>query len=219
MALVTLQVIEGIEAGQEFIDLETPITIGREEDNDIRLNDERVSRFHAKIQDDNGRIILTDLESTNGTRVNGHPIRVRILRAGDQVTIGRCVLVYGSKSELGSEAESASSDDVQYPIESGATFQAQDVSASVEFPEAFPKGPPIPPLGLSPLHAAEVTDMLEYFRAEVMYSLHRIAEINRDADEVIVLPRYAWHRLQMVPARIARYIERISEPSHGEERS
>ena len=85
MATVTMQVLEGFEAGRLYCDLHTPITIGREEDNDIRLNDDRVSRFHAKIQEDAGRVILTDLDSTNGTRVNGHPVRMRVLQLGDQI--------------------------------------------------------------------------------------------------------------------------------------
>ena len=85
MATVSFQVLEGFEAGHLYCDLETPVTIGREEDNDIRLNDDRVSRFHAKIQEDAGRIILTDLESTNGTRVNGHPVARARLRPGDRI--------------------------------------------------------------------------------------------------------------------------------------
>jgi predicted component of type VI protein secretion system len=88
MALVTLQVLEGLERGQVYAGIPTPVTIGREDDNHIRLNDERVSRFHAKIQEDNGRIILTDLDSTNGTRVNGHPVQMRVLQVGDQLSIG-----------------------------------------------------------------------------------------------------------------------------------
>ena len=64
MAQVSFQVLDGLERGVVFTDLQTPITIGREDDNDIRLNDERVSRFHAKVQEDDGHIILTDLQST-----------------------------------------------------------------------------------------------------------------------------------------------------------
>ncbi len=71
MGLVTLQVLDGFEMGQVFENLATPVSIGRERDNDVALNDEQVSRFHAKIQDADGRLILTDLDSTNGTRVNG----------------------------------------------------------------------------------------------------------------------------------------------------
>src|ERR1700691_3013396 len=100
MAKVTLQLLEGLERGLMFRDLATPVTIGREDDNTVRLNDERVSRFHAKIQEDGGQIILTDLESTNGTRINGHPIQMRVLQIGDQIAIGRCLLLFGSPEEI-----------------------------------------------------------------------------------------------------------------------
>src|SRR3954454_21060301 len=84
---VTFQVLEGIDKGRVFRDLATPVTIGREEGNGLRLNDERVSRFHAKIQKDSDDIILTDLESTNGTRVNGSVVQIRRLRHGDRVCL------------------------------------------------------------------------------------------------------------------------------------
>src|SRR5436305_5824005 len=100
MTKLTFQVLEGIDKGRIFRDLATPVTIGREEGNLLRLNDERVSRFHAKVQYDNGEIILTDLESTNGTRVNGTVIRIRRLRPGDRVSVGRSVLLFGSQEEI-----------------------------------------------------------------------------------------------------------------------
>src|SRR5579871_731724 len=100
VARITIQVLEGFERGRVYEDLPTPVTIGREEDNTIQLNDERVSRFHVKIQEDNGRVILTDLESTNGTRINGHPVQMRVLQFGDQLSIGRSILVYGSAGEI-----------------------------------------------------------------------------------------------------------------------
>src|SRR5436853_4070040 len=89
MATVTFQVLEGIDRGRIFRNLATPITIGREEGNGLRLNDERVSRFHAKVQQDNDDIVLTDLESTNGTRVNGRVVQIRRLRPGDRICVGR----------------------------------------------------------------------------------------------------------------------------------
>src|SRR3984957_1337586 len=100
MAAVTFQIIEGIDKGRTFREMPTPITIGREEGNLLRLNDERVSRYHAKVQYDNGEIILTDLESTNGTRVNGNVIQIRRLRAGDQIGVGRSILLFGSEQEI-----------------------------------------------------------------------------------------------------------------------
>jgi len=55
MTLVTISILEGLERGQTFHDLTPPVTIGREEDNVIQLNDERVSRVHAKLQEDRGQ--------------------------------------------------------------------------------------------------------------------------------------------------------------------
>src|SRR5204863_9552311 len=100
MPPVTFQILEGIDKGRIFRDLPTPVTIGREEGNLLRLNDERVSRFHAKIQFDNDDVILTDLDSTNGTRLNGNPIQIRRLRAGDRVGVGRTIMVFGSTAEI-----------------------------------------------------------------------------------------------------------------------
>jgi len=88
MHKLTLRVLSGADRGRVFRELHTPMTIGREEGNTIQLNDERVSRFHVKIQDDDGRLVVTDLESTNGTRINGQPCNLKILRFGDTIAIG-----------------------------------------------------------------------------------------------------------------------------------
>src|SRR6266478_8864229 len=100
MPSVTFQVLEGIDKGRIFRELPTPVTIGREEGNLLRLNDERISRYHAKVQCDNAEIILTDLESTNGTRVNGNVVQIRRLRPGDCVGVGRSLLLFGSENEI-----------------------------------------------------------------------------------------------------------------------
>src|SRR5689334_11604498 len=100
MPTVTFRVLEGIDKGRVFRELPVPVTIGREEGNILRLNDERVSRFHAKVQFDNGEVILTDLESTNGTRVNGNVVQIRRLKPGDRIGVGRSLLLFGSEQEI-----------------------------------------------------------------------------------------------------------------------
>lgn len=100
MAVVTLQILDGVDRGRIFRHLTTPISIGREEGNAIQLNDERVSRYHAKIQEDQGQLVLTDLESTNGTRINGEPTPLTILRIGDRISLGRSVLLFGSPEQI-----------------------------------------------------------------------------------------------------------------------
>ena len=100
MGYVTLRVLHGTDRGKIFGHLPTPVTIGREEGNSIQLNDERISRYHLKLQEDNDKIVLTDLESTNGTKVNGEDIQVRILRDGDMISVGRSLLLVGSHSDI-----------------------------------------------------------------------------------------------------------------------
>ena len=62
MALITLRVLDGADRGRVFEDVPTPLTIGREEGNPVQLNDERISRFHLKIQEDQEKVVLTDLD-------------------------------------------------------------------------------------------------------------------------------------------------------------
>jgi predicted component of type VI protein secretion system len=92
--------LDGADRGKVFETLPTPVTIGREEGNSVQLNDERISRFHIKIQEDLGKLVLTDLESTNGTRVNGEDAQLRILRYGDVISVGRSVLLYGTREQI-----------------------------------------------------------------------------------------------------------------------
>ncbi len=87
-------------AGETFDDVPTPLTVGREEGNPVQLNDERISRFHLKIQEDDGKLVLTDLESTNGTKVNGESVHLCLIRPGDVIAMGRTVMVVGSREEI-----------------------------------------------------------------------------------------------------------------------
>ncbi len=65
------------------------ITIGRQEGNTIRLTERNVSRHHARLLRQNGAIMVEDLGSYNGVRVNGERIEgVAPLRDGDRVQIG-----------------------------------------------------------------------------------------------------------------------------------
>ncbi len=65
-----------------------PVTIGRDPDNDLVLDDRRVSRRHAEIRLRLGRYTLYDLQSTNGTFVNGRRVAEVVLGDGDRVVIG-----------------------------------------------------------------------------------------------------------------------------------
>jgi hypothetical protein len=64
---------------------EAVITIGRDLDNDIILDDRRVSRQHAQLRRRYGQYVLYDLDSTGGTTVNGRPVREAPLETGDVI--------------------------------------------------------------------------------------------------------------------------------------
>jgi pSer/pThr/pTyr-binding forkhead associated (FHA) protein len=64
---------------------EAIVTIGRSLDNDIVLDDKRVSRQHAQLRRRYEQYVLYDLDSTGGTTVNGLRIREAVLQAGDVI--------------------------------------------------------------------------------------------------------------------------------------
>ena len=69
------------------------LTIGRAPDNVLVIDDRRVSRHHARLQARRGMLVLTDLDSANGSRVNGVAISEVALGAGDRIEIGTTILV------------------------------------------------------------------------------------------------------------------------------
>lgn len=66
------------------------VIVGRARDVDFRVDDPNVSRRHAAIFWDEGRIVVQDLDSTNGTLVNGYPVTSTVLKPNDVVVIGDC---------------------------------------------------------------------------------------------------------------------------------
>jgi len=71
-----------------------PLVIGRLPECGVVLADSNVSRRHAELRRAGDSVVLTDLGSTNGTRVNGAPIRERVLVSGDEVSVGSTRLIF-----------------------------------------------------------------------------------------------------------------------------
>jgi pSer/pThr/pTyr-binding forkhead associated (FHA) protein/outer membrane protein assembly factor BamB len=76
---------EGLE-GEIVLEEET--IIGRDEDADITVDDKRLSRKHCKIALLEDHYVITDLESSNGTFVNGVKISEKVLESGEQIQVG-----------------------------------------------------------------------------------------------------------------------------------
>jgi pSer/pThr/pTyr-binding forkhead associated (FHA) protein len=221
MGRVTITVLQGADRGRVYRELETPITIGREEGNSIQLNDERVSRCHLKIQQDNERFVLTDLDSTNGTKVNGQESQLRILRFGDVVSVGRSLL------RIGSEAEIADRMAALQPSSEGERTVSRDVTSANEGSSSFEfelnqngrerslsmlgmMEPPIIPENLTPGQAAQMCEILEYLQGRLQPLID-----GAEVDEVtgrVQLPLISWQRLLDAQARLATLVRRVADP-------
>ncbi|MGB0645598.1 MAG: FHA domain-containing protein, partial [Bradymonadia bacterium] len=90
-----LRFIGGEFEGGEFpLKLNREITIGRGSEHDMVLDEDMVSRAHARISTFDGKVTLEDLGSTNGTLVNGEKVSVITLNPRDQILIGNSLLEF-----------------------------------------------------------------------------------------------------------------------------
>jgi hypothetical protein len=90
-----LVIASGTQAGSRFEMQNEMTTVGRHEASDILLDDVSVSRRHAVFtRTASGRITLRDLNSLNGTYVNGERVVETVLHSADEVQIGKFKLVF-----------------------------------------------------------------------------------------------------------------------------
>jgi pSer/pThr/pTyr-binding forkhead associated (FHA) protein len=87
-----LAITKGPDAGRRF-PVSGSVSIGRDASAGIVIDDEQVSRRHAVVSLEDGGLVVHDLESTNGTWVNGERVVARqALAVGDRLQIGATVI-------------------------------------------------------------------------------------------------------------------------------
>jgi pSer/pThr/pTyr-binding forkhead associated (FHA) protein len=119
------------------IDVVKDVTlVGRKEDCDLRLDHKSVSKLHCVIVKTDGLLLLRDLGSTNGTRVNGTRIRRAALLPNDQLSIAN----YSFKIHLGGEEPPPS------PEEHTQQLNAKEMAKLLRPSAAAPAGVGPPPL-------------------------------------------------------------------------
>lgn len=89
-----LEIREGPLAGKVFMLEGSPVVLGRRDSCDIVLPDESVSRRHARLEPRKEGWLITDLNSSNGTFVNGVRIRTASLSPGDTVKLGATLCAF-----------------------------------------------------------------------------------------------------------------------------
>ncbi|RMG38669.1 MAG: FHA domain-containing protein [Planctomycetota bacterium] len=111
VSVATLLVVQGPDRGARFF-VEREATVGRAAQNDIRLRDTEVSRRHARVCRRDGAFVIEDLQSSNGTYVNGVRVQRQELRDGDEIQLGRSTLVVAVRDEDASSELAAASIDL-----------------------------------------------------------------------------------------------------------
>ena len=87
--------IVNLSSGRTFELSRTTMILGRGDTCDVVVNDANASRNHAQLsQDATGRWKIADLDSTNGTQLNGRPVERALLRDGDHLTVGVTVFEF-----------------------------------------------------------------------------------------------------------------------------
>jgi signal transduction histidine kinase len=93
--VASLFVIQGTDQGKRFELNPRPMSMGRDSSNSIRIHDTEVSRRHAEVRPaDDGAYRIVDLGSANGTFLNGETVDQAPLRTGDQLRLGKTVMLY-----------------------------------------------------------------------------------------------------------------------------
>ena len=220
MHTVTLRVLDGADRGRVFEDLATPISIGREEGNTIQLNDERISRFHLKIQLDHEDLVLTDLESTNGTKVNNEEVQLRILRHGDMISVGRSTLLFGTRAEINQRLEKLGASEYGKNLEGLGTSGSgshDDLGFNKQWQEdpnyqlaLLDIEPPNLPDRLTPGQAAQLSEIFEFFHMHFRRLVADVEVSHRSPN--VEITKQNWQQLLDIQARLGEYLRQIGSP-------
>ncbi len=138
--MLVLSVIQGQSKGKKFeLPDHEPQIIGRSSES-IPIEDNAISRRHAELTPDDGLWFIRDLDSQNGTHVNGTRIRDRTrLRAGDQIRVGQTLMVFG-------QTETKAKDTVRFV---GRDRVAANIERSIPSQGLTPQGLLSTPPGIS----------------------------------------------------------------------
>lgn len=125
------------------------ITIGRKPDNDIHIDNLAVSSHHAVLHTLFNQVFLEDLESTNGTFINGERITKRAIKDGDAMLIGKHELKY-----VGDQSAGAAAEEEDDPF--GRTVLIRSPFDTAIKPAPAPPPPPAPAVDQAHGHRAKL---------------------------------------------------------------
>ncbi len=155
-------------------DKNLPFTVGRDAENRLHINTTAVSRFHAVLFAEGGEHFVQDMESTNGTFLNGKKVKKSRVAPGDKITIANVdILVEGSNTPL--EDFRAPLDltvTIDQPISSESTIIVKDPTAELL-------------LGEKPKKASAASLSKSYSALQVLYRADRVLRDIEDFKQLL----------------------------------
>lgn len=136
------------------IPIKDGFVVGRVAGCDLVIADTKASRRHARIVVQGSVAEVEDLESANGTLLNGKPVQRRVLRAGDEITIGTTVLKYGEGAAT-ARAPAAASEPEELDLSPAAAPEPEPRRQERVAP------PPPAPVPAAPASGPEVLEFVD----------------------------------------------------------
>ena len=225
MSTVTIRILDGPDKGKEYRDISLPVSIGREEGNSIQLNDERVSRYHVRIQREDSEMFIADLNSTNGTRVNGEHVQLALIRPGDIIILGRTLMVVGTREQIIQRLSEYNESNSQSGAQLGMLDDDFQEMSSIlldkdlhwtDFPNAVEqlrtKLPPKLPAGLTPLQRAQLSELLQYYLLRFRRIVETGIPLRECGPESGVIPDKEKQRQLEESERLQNYYDKMVIP-------
>src|SRR5262245_32477599 len=119
MRTVRLSWVDPMTGQQRREQFVLPLIIGRDSTNDLTLQDPLISRRHALIRQEHDQIVITDLQSGNGTWIDGQRIEQALLRDGTAIRLGTTVIMLAIPSQDSQGATLVLADDIDGYGETG----------------------------------------------------------------------------------------------------
>jgi two-component system cell cycle sensor histidine kinase/response regulator CckA len=212
-------VLGGSLAGEKY-SIDGELTLGRGFDVDVKIDDTLASRRHARIfQHANGSYIIEDLQSRNGTQVNGNPISRQVLNYGDRIQIGTSLLLFAHHDPMEEQVAHRRKLEAIGRLGTGVAHDFNNllgaVSSSVDFLTNLERdtklGHPEVREALNDIRSAakaatEMTSRLLGFAREVEHQREQV-NLSDLCDGAVELARHTFHRSIRVESRIEHGLE------------
>ncbi|NNE17997.1 MAG: response regulator [Myxococcales bacterium] len=209
-------VLAGKLAGDKYA-IEKELTLGRGEKADVQVDDTLVSRVHVRIfQHENGSYLIEDLESRNGTQVNGMAVTRRVLTYGDRIQIGSSLLLFAHHDPMEEQVAQRRKLEAIGRLGTGVAHDFNNLLGAVRSSIDFLNGlsgetkvsdPDVREafndIRSAAAAATEMTSRLLGFAREVERS-HTEVDLSELCHHVVQLARHTFHRGIAIEARIDR---------------